>query len=149
MSSGPTRRLPNSSPSSTGIARSYSEPWRNEINLAERRQALQDSPVKASSICGGFESRNGSSRPQRPPGLFRHTETLYRYHRRTGGDRNDGLPDRSPWKTQHQVEIELLQHVLKEIDYDGYMAFGCGLSDQGEIALPRSVAHLKQCLDVA
>ncbi len=54
-----------------------------------------------------------------------------------------------PWKMQLEVEIELLQHVLKEIDYDRYMAFGCGLNDQGEVALPRSVAHLKQCLDVA
>jgi sugar phosphate isomerase/epimerase len=36
--------------------------------------------------------------------------------------------------------------VLKEVGFDGYMAFECGLSDTGEIALPKSVAYLKACL---
>ena len=229
----------------------------SEAGLAERRRALQDSPVQASSFCGGFEAEMVHPEPQRRQACI---DTLKRYLDlaaelgATGPitvpifNRNDRLPDMSPWKNQHEAEIELLRHVLadlarhaeaagscllleplnryesnalrdveeaaelcravdgtgvrvmadffhmhieqpdtpksfaavadmlghvhladntrkepgtgdidftasfkvlKEIGYDGYMAFECGLSDQAEIALPRSVDYLKECLAAA
>ena len=39
--------------------------------------------------------------------------------------------------------------VLKENNYDGYMAFECGLTDKGAIVLPQSVAYLEECLAAA
>lgn len=226
----------------------------DEAGLAERRAALKDSPVKASSICGGFEAEM-----VHPDPAHRRTcaDTLKRYLDlsaelgATGPisvpifNRNQRIPDLSPWKTQHEAEIELLRHVLedlarhaeeagacllleplnryesnalrdveeaadlcravggsgvrvmadffhmhieqpdtpasfaavadvlghvhladntrkepgtgdidftagfkalKQVGFDGYLAFECGLTDRAEMALPKSVAYLKACL---
>ncbi|MDP6491718.1 MAG: sugar phosphate isomerase/epimerase family protein, partial [Kiritimatiellia bacterium] len=226
----------------------------DEADLAERRAALRDSPVKASSICGGFEAEMVHPDPQRRRAC---ADTLKRFIDlaaelgATGPisvpifNRNERVPDMSPWKTQHEAEIELLRHVLedlarhaegtgacllleplnryesnsirdveeaaelcrvvgstgvrvmadffhmhieqpdtpkslaavadmlghvhladntrkepgtgdidfaaafkvlKKVGFGGYMAFECGLSCEGEVALPKSVAYLKTCL---
>lgn len=225
----------------------------DEAGLAERRAALQDSPVKASSICGGFEAEMIHPDPERRQACV---DVLKRYIDlcaelgATGPisvpifNRNARVPDMSPWMTQHEAEIELLRHmlediarhaegtgacllleplnryesnalrdveeaaelcraiggkgvrvmadffhmhieqpntpksfaaiadvlghvhladntrqepgtgdidfvasfkVLKEIGFDGYMAFECRLSDKEEVALPKSVAYLQAC----
>ena len=225
-----------------------------EAGLAERKAALKDSPLKASSICGGFEAEMVHPDPKRRRAC---ADTLKRYLDISADlgaegpisvpifNRNDRLPDMSPWKSQHEAEIELLgcvleelaRHaegvgacllleplnryesnalrdveeaaelcrnsggsgvrvmadffhmhieqpntpdsfesvsdvlghvhladntrkepgsgdidftasfkVLKRIGFDGFMAFECGLTDKSEIALPRSVTFLKQCL---
>ena len=226
----------------------------DEAGLAERRNALKDSPIQASSICGGFDAEMVHPDPKRRQACG---DTLKRYIdlcSELGAvgpisvpifNHNDRLPDMSPWKTQHEAEIELLCHmledlarhaegtsacllleplnryesnalrdveeaadlcrdiggtgvrvmadffhmhieqpdspgsfaavadvlghvhladntrkepgtgdidftasfkVLKQVGFSGYMAFECGLSDSGEIALPKSVAYLKACL---
>lgn len=96
----------------------------DETGLAERRAALKESPVKASSICGGFEAEMVHPDPARRRACV---DVLKRYIDiaaelgATGPisvpifNRNARLPDMSPWKTQHEAEIELLQHILEEI----------------------------------
>ena len=229
----------------------------DEASLAERRQALQNSPVQASSICGGFEAEMihpDSKRRQTCADTLKRFIDLAAELGATGPisvpifNRNERLPDMSPWKTQHEAEIELLYHVLldlaahaesagacllleplnryesnslrdveeaadlcraiggkgvrvmadffhmhieqtntpksfaaiadmlghvhladntrkepgsgdidftaafkvlKENNYDGYMAFECGLTDKGAIVLPQSVAYLEECLAAA
>jgi len=229
----------------------------DETGLAECRAALKDSPMQASSICGGFEAEMVHPDPQRRQVC---ADVLKRYIDlaaelgATGPisvpifNRNARVPDMSPWKTQHEAEIELLRHVLedlaryaegtgacllleplnryesnslrdveeaaelcravggsgvrvmadffhmhieqpntpksfaaiadvlghvhladntrkepgtgdidftaafkvlKEVGFDGYMAFECGLSDRGEVALPKSVTYLQACLAAA
>ena len=229
----------------------------DEAGLAERRSALKDSPVKASSICGGFEAEMVHPDPKRRSAC---ADILKRYldiAAELGAvgpisvpifNRNDRIPDLSPWKTQHEAEIELLKcvledlarhaegagvsllleplnryesnalkdveeaaelcrevggsgvrvmadffhmhieqpdtpesfaaigdvlghvhladntrkepgsgdisftagfKVLKEVGFQGYMAFECGLTDKSEIALPKSVEYLKICLSEA
>ena len=92
--------------------------------LAERRAALKDSPIKASSICGGFAAEMVHPDPKRRRTCI---DVLKRYldlSAELGAvgpitvpifNRNDRLPDLSPWKTQHEAEIELLRHVLVEL----------------------------------
>ena len=226
----------------------------DEAGLAERRAALKDSPVKASSICGGFEAEMVHPDPQRRRAcadMLKHYIDLAAELGATGPisvpifNRTARVPDMSPWKTQHEAEIELLRYVLedlvryaegtdacllleplnryesnslrdveeaaelcravggtgvrvmadffhmhieqpntpkslaaiadvlghvhladntrmepgtgdidftaafkvlKKVGFGGYMAFECGLSDRGEVALPKSVAYLKACL---
>jgi sugar phosphate isomerase/epimerase len=229
----------------------------SETGLAERKAALKDSPVKASSICGGYEAEIVHPDPRRRRAC---SDILKRYldiAAELGAvgpitvpifNRNDRLPDMSPWKSQHQAEIELMRSmfeelaryaegagatvlleplnryesnslrdveeaadlcrdiggtgvrvmadffhmhieqpnspksfaaiadvlghvhladntrkepgtgdidftagfkVLKEVGFSGYMAFECGLTDTSEIALPRSVSFLKDCLEAA
>jgi sugar phosphate isomerase/epimerase len=96
----------------------------DETGLAERRAALKDSPIKASSICGGFEAEMVHPDRQRRQ---KCADTLKRYLDLTAElgavgpisvpifNRNDRLPDLSPWKTQHEAEIELLRHVLADL----------------------------------
>ena len=229
----------------------------DEAGLAERRAALKDSPVKASSICGGFEAEMVHPDPQRRRACADALKRFIDLAAELGAtgpisvpifNRNARVPDMSPWKTQHEAEIELLRHVLddlarhaegagacllleplnryesnsirdveeaaelcravggtgvrvmadffhmhieqpdkpkslsavadvlghvhladntrrepgtgdidftaafkvlKKVGFGWYMAFECGLSDKGEVALPRSVAYLKGCLDKA
>ena len=90
----------------------------------ERRAALKDSPVQASSICGGFAAEMVHPDPLRRQVC---ADTLRRFLDlaadlgATGPitvpifNGNDRLPDMSPWKTQHEAEIELLRHVLGEL----------------------------------
>ena len=226
----------------------------DEADLAERRAALKDSPVRSSSICGGFEAEMVHPDFQRRRACADALKRFIDLAAELGAtgpisvpifNRNARVPDMSPWKTQHEAEIELLRHVLedlarhaegagacllleplnryesnsirdveeaaelcravggtgvrvmadffhmhieqpdtpksleavadvlghvhladntrkepgtgdidftaafkvlKKVGFGGYMAFECGLSGKGEVALPKSVAHLKACL---
>ena len=96
----------------------------DEAGLAERREVLKDSPVKASSICGGFEAEMVHPDPKRRRAC---SDTLKRFLSLAAElgavgpitvpifNRNDRLPDLSPWKSQHEAEIELLRHVLEDL----------------------------------
>ena len=221
--------------------------------LEERIKALKDSPVKASSICGGFQCEFVHTDPAKRRACIDIIKRFLDFCGTVGAtgpitvpifNGNSRVPDLSPWKTQHQLEIELLTEVardlaahavkakstllleplnryesnslanigeaaaicrkigpgvkvmadffhmhieelntprsllesgdmvghvhladntrkepgtgdidfkagfaaLKKVKFTGYMAFECGLSDKPEIALPKSVKYLKQCL---
>ena len=226
----------------------------DEVGLVERRAALKDSPVKASSICGGFEAEMVHPDPQRRRACVDALKRFIDLAAELGAtgpisvpifNRNERVPDMSPWKTQHEAEIELLRHVLEDLarhaegagacllleplnryesnalrdveeaaelcrtvggngvrvmadffhmhieqpdtpqsfaavadvlghvhladntrqepgtgdidftaafkvlkkaGFGGYMALECGLSDRGEVALPKAVAYLRACL---
>ncbi|HEV2474857.1 MAG TPA: sugar phosphate isomerase/epimerase family protein [Chthonomonadales bacterium] len=44
------------------------------------------------------------------------------------------------------IDFRAIMQALREIGFEGYMAFECGLSGPAEEALPRSVAYLKRCM---
>ncbi len=104
----------------------------DESGLAERRAALQDSPIQASSICGGFEAEMVHPDPNRRRFCADALKRFIDIAADLGAkgpitvpifNRNDRLPDMSPWRTQHEAEIELLRHVLDEL---GRYAEGAG-----------------------
>ncbi|HLK61437.1 MAG TPA: sugar phosphate isomerase/epimerase family protein [Chthonomonadaceae bacterium] len=89
--------------------------------FAERKQALADSPVRASSICGGCPAELVHSDPKRrqicADALKRHLD----YAAELGAvgpitvpifNHNDRVPDLSPWKSRFQIEQELLATML-------------------------------------
>jgi sugar phosphate isomerase/epimerase len=95
-----------------------------EEGLAERRAALKSSPVKASSICGGFAAELVHPDPGRRRKCVDAIKQLVTIAAELGAtgpiavpifNHNDRLPDLSPWKSRHQLEIELLTEVLREI----------------------------------
>jgi len=89
--------------------------------LAERRSALADSPIKASSICGGNSAElvhpDRSRRQKCSDGLKRQLEIAAEFGA-TGPitvpifNHNDRVPDLSPWKTRAEIEKELLVEML-------------------------------------
>ncbi len=96
----------------------------DEAGVAERRTALKDSPVQASSICGGFEAEMVHPDPTRRRACSDKLKRFLDIAAELGAtgpitvpifNRNDRLPDLSPWKTQHEAEIELLRHVLEDL----------------------------------
>ena len=225
----------------------------DKTTLEERRNALKDSKIKASSICGGFACEMVHPEPAKRKVC---ADTIKRFFEICGDlgavgpisvpifNHNQRVPDLSPWKTQHQLEIELLTEVvkdlakhasdhkcallleplnryesnslrnvaeaaeicrkvgkgvkvmadffhmhieefntpkalseigdelghihladntrkepgsgdidfkagfaaLKKVKFNGYMAFECGLTDKADVALPRAVKHLRQCI---
>lgn len=89
--------------------------------FAERKAALADSPVKASSICGGHPAELvHASRDRRmaaADALKRHLD----YAAELGAvgpitvpifNNNDRIPDLSPWKTRAELEREVLLAML-------------------------------------
>ncbi len=89
--------------------------------LTERKEALHDSPVKASSICGGYPAELVHADPARrracADALKRHLD----YAAELGAvgpitvpifNGNDRLPDMSPWKTRAEAEKEVLLAML-------------------------------------
>lgn len=112
----------------------------DDAGLAERRAALKDSPVKASSICGGFEAE------MIHPDLARRracSDTLKRFIDLAAGlgavgpitvpifNHNDRLPDMSPWKSRHEAEIELLKCALEDLARHAEGAGACLLLEIG------------------
>lgn len=96
----------------------------SEEGLTERKASLKDSPVKASSICGGFEAELVHPNPQRRQVCVDTLKRFLDICAELGAvgpisvpifNRNDRVPDLSPWKTQHEVEIELLRKVLEDL----------------------------------
>ncbi|HZP83979.1 MAG TPA: sugar phosphate isomerase/epimerase family protein [Chthonomonadaceae bacterium] len=92
--------------------------------LAERKAALRDSPVKASSICGGYPAEllhpDRARRQACADALKRHLD----YAAELGAvgpitvpifNSNDRLPDLSPWKTRAEAEKELLLAMLQTL----------------------------------
>lgn len=92
--------------------------------LAERREALKDSPVRASSICGGCPAelvhRDRDRRIACADALKRHLD----YAAELGAvgpitvpifNNNDRIADMSPWKGRGELEKELLMAMLQTI----------------------------------
>jgi sugar phosphate isomerase/epimerase len=100
----------------------------DEAGLAERRSALRDSPVRASSICGGFPAELVHPDPARRRKSIDAVKRLIEIAGEFGAagviavpifNHNDRLPDLSPLRTRHQLEIELLTEVLREVGAHG------------------------------
>jgi sugar phosphate isomerase/epimerase len=92
--------------------------------MAERKAALRDSPIRASSICGGCPAELVHPDPKRrqacADALKRHLD----YAAELGAvgpitvpifNGNERVPDLSPWKTRAQVEKELLLAMLHSL----------------------------------
>ena len=92
--------------------------------LAERKEALKDSPVRASSICGGAPAElvhsDRNRRQTCADALKRQLDIIAEL----GGvgpitvpifNSNDRLPDMSPWKSRGEAEKELLLAMLQTI----------------------------------
>jgi sugar phosphate isomerase/epimerase len=89
--------------------------------LEERRKALADSPVKASSICGGNSAElvhpDKARRQKCADGLKVQLEICAEFGA-TGPitvpifNHNDRVPDLSPWRTRAEIERELLIEML-------------------------------------
>src|SRR5579871_3645850 len=89
--------------------------------LAERKAVLRDSPVKASSICGGCPAElvhaDAKRRQACADAMKRHLD----YAAELGAvgpitvpifNGNERVPDLSPWKSRFQIEQELLATML-------------------------------------
>ncbi len=89
--------------------------------IAERTAALADSPVRASSICGGNTAElvhpDKTKRQKCSDGLKRQLEVAAKL----GAlgpitvpifNHNDRVPDLSPWRTRAQIERDLLIEML-------------------------------------
>lgn len=99
--------------------------WLNDpAGLAERREALQDSPVRASSICGGYPAEllhpDRARRQACVDALRRHLDLAAELG--AAGpitvpifNNNDRLPDMSPWKSRSEAERELLIAMLQTL----------------------------------
>src|SRR5437763_7369967 len=103
--------------------------------MAERAAALRDSPVKASSICGGCPAElvhpEKSRRQCCVDSLKRHLD----YAAELGAvgpitvpifNHNDRVPDLSPWRTRAQIERELLVEILRTLTPHAEQA-GCAI----------------------
>ena len=103
----------------------------NPEGLAERRAALKDSPVRASSICGGFACEMIHPDPARRRACADAILRLIDIAAELGAtgpisvpifNRMERLPDLSPWKSQAQLERDLLIEVLRPIAAHGQQA---------------------------
>jgi sugar phosphate isomerase/epimerase len=103
-------------------------PLLTEEGLAERRAALQDSPIRASTICGGFSAELVHPEPARRRKCVDAVKRLMEIAAELGAvgpiavpifNSNDRLPDLSPLKARHELEIELLTELLREIGAHG------------------------------
>lgn len=93
----------------------------DQDGLAERKAALNDSPVRASSICGGYPAElvhPDTRRRQACADALRRQLDLGAELGATGPitvpifNGNDRLPDLSPYKTRAELERELLATML-------------------------------------
>jgi sugar phosphate isomerase/epimerase len=90
--------------------------------LAERKSVLKSSKVRPSSICGGFACEMVHAEPAKRQVCIDAIKRLLDFSGEVGAtgpisvpifNGNQRVPDLSPWKTQHQLEIELLTEVLR------------------------------------
>jgi sugar phosphate isomerase/epimerase len=92
--------------------------------FAERKEALRDSPVKASSICGGCPAElahpDRARRQTCADALKRHLD----FAAELGAvgpitvpifNGNDRIPDLSPWKSRFEIEQDLLTAMLQTL----------------------------------
>ncbi|MCW8131340.1 MAG: sugar phosphate isomerase/epimerase [Planctomycetota bacterium] len=96
----------------------------DEKDLAERRAVLKSSKVRPSSICGGFPCELVHAEPAKRRAAADAVKRFLDIAADLGAagpisvpifNNNVRVPDLSPWKTQHQLEVELLTEVLREI----------------------------------
>ena len=102
----------------------------------ERRDALKNSPVKASSICGGFSCELVHPSPENRTECIAAIKKLMSMCPELGAvgpiavpifNRMDRLSDLSPYKSRHELEIELLTHLLGDLAEHGREAGSCML----------------------
>lgn len=92
--------------------------------LAERKAALRDSRVRASSICGGCPAELAHPDPKRRRACADALKKHLEYAAELGAvglitvpifNGNDRVPDLSPWKSRAEVEKELLTAMLRSL----------------------------------
>lgn len=92
--------------------------------FAERKAALADSPVKASSICGGYPAELIHADKLRRMACLDAMRRHLDYAAELGAvgpitvpifNQNERVPDLSPWHTRAEVERELLLAMLREL----------------------------------
>ncbi len=92
--------------------------------VEERITALKNSPIKASSICGGFQCEFVHPDPAKRRACIEIIKRFLDFSGQVGAtgpitvpifNHNQRVPDLSPYKTQHQLEIELLTEVAKDL----------------------------------
>jgi len=102
----------------------------------ERRDALKNSPVRASSICGGFDCQVVHPNPENRATCIGAVKRLMSMCPDLGAvgpitvpifNRMERLPDLSPLKSRHDLEIELLTHLLGDIAVHGEKVGACML----------------------
>jgi sugar phosphate isomerase/epimerase len=90
----------------------------------ERKAVLKSSKVRASSICGGFQCDLVHVDRSKRQVTIDALKRLIDYASDVGAagpitvpifNNNQRVPDLSPWKTQHELEIDLLTELLKDI----------------------------------
>lgn len=96
----------------------------DDAGMAERKAALAESPVRPSSICGGFPCELVHPDPSKRRKCVEAVKQLIDIAADLGAtgpiavpifNSNDRLPDLSPFRTRHELELELLVTVLAEI----------------------------------
>ncbi len=92
--------------------------------FAERKAALKDSPVRASSICGGAPAELVHRDPAKRQVCADALKKQLDYAAELGCvgyitvpifNSNDRLPDMSPWKTRGELEREMLVAMLQTL----------------------------------
>jgi len=96
----------------------------HSAKLEERVKALRDSKIKASSICGGFSCEFVHPNPARRKACINIVKRLLDFGGQVGAagpmsvpifNGNERVPDLSPWKTRHQIEIEFFTEIVRDI----------------------------------
>jgi len=94
------------------------------VGFAERKAALADSPIMASSICGGCPAELVHADPKRRRACVDALKKHLDYAAELGAvgpitvpifNGNDRVPDLSPWQTRAQIEKDLLVAMLAEL----------------------------------
>ena len=92
--------------------------------LEERVKALKDSKVRASSICGGFQCELIHPDPAKRRACIDIIKRFLDFCGQVGAtgpisvpifNHNERLPDLSPWKTRHQLDLEFLTELVRDI----------------------------------
>ncbi len=102
----------------------------------ERREALKNSSVKASSTCGGFDCQLLHPNPGNRAACIAAVKQTMSMCADLGAvgpitvpifNKMDRLPDLSPYRSRHALEMELLTHLLEDIAEHGEKVGSCML----------------------
>ncbi|HZO89174.1 MAG TPA: sugar phosphate isomerase/epimerase family protein [Chthonomonadaceae bacterium] len=97
---------------------------KDPAGLAERKAVLRDSPIRASSICGGYPAELAHPDKARRQACAEALKQQLEYAAELGAvgpitvpifNSNDRIPDLSPWKTRAQAEREVLIAMLQTL----------------------------------
>ena len=100
----------------------------------ERKAALANSPIAASSICGGFACEMVHPVPARRQTCLDKIKRLMEMAGELGAagpisvpifNHADRVPDLSPYKSQHELEKELLVRLLQDLGRHGEQVGSC------------------------